>query len=336
MLHCNAKTRFILKDLTAAIDISFSIRQGDPLAMILYIFYVEPLLTYIEANISGMKIENFSQAVESSCDDCNILTSDLNDFEIIDEAVCKFENVSGAILSRQKKCKVIGFGSWKDKEDWPLHYLQTVDQVKVFGFFFTNSLRGMIKKNWDYRLRNVQQSLISWSKRFLMSISQRVEVVNTYVLSRVFYIASVLPIPKIISQQIQRSIGKFLWSCSGKLLRVSSDEIKLSKNRGGLGLKCLDSMGECLRLSQLLRLLKDGDEKSLNHIDFWLGQILEDFIPTFGQSRHPRVTPSIYNSLADIFTTMRLSDAFSSLDWKRVTNKQLYSHIYSLNKRNRD
>ena len=82
MLHTDAKTVFILKGLTEAIQVTFSIRQGDPLAMILYIFYVEPLLTYIEANISGMKLENFSQAVESFCDDCNILTSDLNDFEI--------------------------------------------------------------------------------------------------------------------------------------------------------------------------------------------------------------------------------------------------------------
>ena len=40
--------------LTAAIYVSFSIRQGDPIAMLLYIVYVEPLLTYIGAKIGGL------------------------------------------------------------------------------------------------------------------------------------------------------------------------------------------------------------------------------------------------------------------------------------------
>ena len=55
MLHFGASTRFILQKLTQAIEVSFSIRQGDPLAMLLYILYIEPLLIHIEKNISGLK-----------------------------------------------------------------------------------------------------------------------------------------------------------------------------------------------------------------------------------------------------------------------------------------
>ena len=44
MMHAGASTCFILEALSHAIEISFSIRQGDPIAMILYIIYVEPLL----------------------------------------------------------------------------------------------------------------------------------------------------------------------------------------------------------------------------------------------------------------------------------------------------
>ena len=108
--------------------------------MLLYIFYVEPLLTYIEANITGLKIENFSQSVEAFCDDLNVLTSDLSDLVVIDDAVHKFEHISGAVLSRVEKCKIIGFAAWKNKVSWPLPYLQTVKEVKVFGFFIMNSL----------------------------------------------------------------------------------------------------------------------------------------------------------------------------------------------------
>ena len=325
-LHYNAKTKFISEDLTAAIHVSFSIRQGDPIAMLLYIIYVEPLLSYIEAKISGLKIENFSQGSEAFCDDLNILTGNLTDLVAIDNAICKFESVSGAVLSRGNKCKIIGFGAWKDKVNWPLGYLQPVGEVKIFGFFITNSYQSMIKRNWNYRLVKVQQTLIAGSKRFLDSIYQRVEVINTFVLSRFFYIASVLPIPKNVRQQIEKNIGKFIWSCSGKLLRVSLNEVKLSKDRGGLGLLCLDVMGECLRLRQLLRLLENGDEKSLNHTLYWIGPILVDFLPDMRITSFSKVSPSIYNSLAEIFTDMRISEAFTTLNWNKVTNKQLYKH----------
>ena len=115
MLHRDAKTKFILRKMTRAIDVNFSIRQGDPLAMMLYIIYAEPLLIYIEERVSGLPMLSFSQSTEAFCDDLNVMTNKLDDLEIVDEAVRKFEKVSGAILSRNRKCKIIGFGAWKDK-----------------------------------------------------------------------------------------------------------------------------------------------------------------------------------------------------------------------------
>ena len=50
MLHQGARTKFILDFLTKDIAVSFSVRQGDPLAMFLYVIYVEPFLVMIEKN----------------------------------------------------------------------------------------------------------------------------------------------------------------------------------------------------------------------------------------------------------------------------------------------
>ena len=80
MLHVGAKTKFILQFLTKAIEVSFSIRQGDPLAMILYIIYIEPLLLYLERVLVGLKVASIPQCVEAYCDDVNILTDSMSDF----------------------------------------------------------------------------------------------------------------------------------------------------------------------------------------------------------------------------------------------------------------
>ena len=153
MLHEGARTRFILTSLTRAIEVLFSIRQGDPLAMILYIIYIEPLLVALERKMVGLKVHTMEQKVDAYCDDVNLMTDNLDDLGKISEVVQNFEVISGAILSRDKKCKVIGFGNWSARTEWPLAWLKPVKSLKIFGIFLSNSYREMIKINWDFRFK---------------------------------------------------------------------------------------------------------------------------------------------------------------------------------------
>ena len=107
MLHAGARTRFILENLTRSIRVSFSIRQGDPISMLLYIVYIEPLLIYIEQRIAGLSIPNIRPSLDSYCDDVNVVTDKNADLVVVNDAVKKFESLSGAILSRKKKCTII-------------------------------------------------------------------------------------------------------------------------------------------------------------------------------------------------------------------------------------
>ena len=82
MLHEGATTRFIIAGLTRAIQLFFSIRQGDPIAMLLYIIYVEPLLQALEKKMTGLKVAGIGKSLEAYCDDINVLTDKLADFDI--------------------------------------------------------------------------------------------------------------------------------------------------------------------------------------------------------------------------------------------------------------
>ena len=75
MLHHGAKTRFILGNLTEDIDLTFSIRQGDPLAMLLYIVYIEPLLIFIANSTTGLSFGGIQEKVEAYCDDVNAIVA---------------------------------------------------------------------------------------------------------------------------------------------------------------------------------------------------------------------------------------------------------------------
>ena len=151
MMHNGAKTCFILRNLTDDIQLSFSIRQGDPLAMILYVIYIEPLLLHLERKLRGIDLFGFSQILESFCYDVNVVTEHLDDLVKADKIISKFEAMSGAILSRNKKCKILGLGAWSHRQEWPLHYVQSENEIKVFGIFIKNNYQSMIKRNWDFR-----------------------------------------------------------------------------------------------------------------------------------------------------------------------------------------
>ena len=133
MLHEGARTCFILEFLTQSIDVKFSIRQGDPIAMLLYILYVEPLLVHLEKKLTGLRLQHVREVLEAYCDDLNILTDDPEDFHVMSEVLTQFEQFSGAILSRNMKCKVLGLGNWSNRDQWPLPWLTTVKSVKIYS-----------------------------------------------------------------------------------------------------------------------------------------------------------------------------------------------------------
>ena len=305
MLHEGAGTKFILEVLSRPIQVEFSIRQGDPLSMILYIIYIEPLLLYLERTLKGIKVAEISQTIEAYCDDVNVMTEHIEDLPRVDNAVQKFEAFSGAILSRGKKCKIMGFGSWKEKRNWPLDYLKVEKEIKVFGIIMVNSYRSIISKNWEYRFKNFQSSILSWGSRSLPSIYAKVEVLKMFAMTRIFYVASILPMTKTRIKQFEILIGKFVWDRSGWILRVSLNEIKNSLARGGLNLLCLKTMCDSLLLSQFLRLLKSSDIKSVSHVAFWICDTISDLVtvcisklehpPLMGQSMGPELKSKVFD-----------------------------------------
>ena len=279
MMHHGAQTRFILGGgLSEIISLTFSIRQGDPLAMLLYIIYIEPLIVYLEKRLTGSILPGL-KTVDAFCDDLNVMTKSDSDLVLVNSAIEKFESISGAILSRNKKCEVLGFGRWKARKTWPLEYLRTVKETKVFGIIVSNSYRHMLKRNWDTRYEKLEQTLFSWGGRLLNSIYQRIEVVKIFALSRINYVASILPLPKSTADRIEKVIGKFIWTASGKILRVKIDELKLPFGGGGCKLTCVSRMSKSLLLTQVLRLLKSNDKKSINYLTYWVGELLDEFLP---------------------------------------------------------
>ena len=138
-----------------------------------------------------------------------------------------------------------------------------------------NNYNKMINTNWNRRIDKLRKTVYSWTGRYFSNIKQRIEVMNCFALSCIFYIAAVLPMTKTAVKNINSIVGDFIWRRSGKVLKIAYNEIVNSELRGGMGLLDSEAMCNSLITSQLFRLMNSSDIKSQNHLNFWMADYFE-------------------------------------------------------------
>ena len=233
------------------------------------------------------------QKDEDYCDDINFLGESFSDMVVIDEIFRHFEDISGAILSRSNKSKIMGLGPWKNKLVWPMQWLKVVKLIKIFGFQVTPVYKETLDLSWDSCFSSFVQTIMSWKSRQLNTIFQRVQVIKVFATSKLWYKASALPLPSKFAKKIESVIGRFLWV--GKLERLQIDELKNSEEAGGLGLPCVSSKANSLFLKQKCRIFMSSDSKQYAHVKFWLGLYVGDFFHEMSLGPHAEIISPYFN-----------------------------------------
>ena len=326
MLHEGATTCFLLNFLSNPIQVIFSIRQGDPLSMLLYIIYIEPLLIMINKLTKGLFVSTLVQKDEDYCDDLNFLSEHVAGLVIID-VFTRFESVYGALLSRAWKSKVMGLGPWKTKVDWPLPWLKVKTELKIFGFQFQQSYKSTLECCWAECFSGFHKVLMSWSSRQLNTLVQRVEVIRIFATSKLWYKASALPLPTKFAKKFESAIFRFLWI--GKLEKLKLDEIKNPVLSGGLNLPCILSKADALFLTQTCRLLAYPGNKQYLHIQYWLGLYVREYFPDMFEGPHAEIISPYFMHMKALLTGGLLLGDITVRNLKRITAKNIYAGFTS-------
>ena len=150
-----------------------------------------------------------------------------------------------------------------------------------------------------------------------------------FALSRIYYVASILPIRQGVMRKMETLIGNFIWAGHG-IMRISINDIKNSKSCGGLGLPCINTMNKALMTSQCVRLLKSKDKRSISHIDFWMGSLLVNIFPSMGNFALDMDTPEYFAYVGDCFAKLMINDMLDSSAVGSLTNKAVYNSFLSL------
>ena len=160
------------------------------------------------------------------------------------------------------------------------------------------------------------------------SLHQRAEILAIFALSRVWYRAQVLPLPKKFAVQFEKEISNFLWR--GHLTKnvLSGDTVCLPKERGGLSIPHLRLKCRSLFMKQMLRSIS-GNGKGKEHVDFWLGDRLS--LPQLSSCFHylkrlnKDCTPQIFTTTLSYISEALDDGTITASEIKDITTKQIYN-----------
>jgi exonuclease III len=309
-------------NLSQAINIMRGIRQGCPISIFLFVITAELLGIAIRKNtsIKGLNIPcpaNKEVKLSQYADDTGamILATDIpraqRAIDTFYEILKLYEKASGAKLNFSK-CKALVFGGRKDtntnsrlmtneqgaqyfnnlRPNDPIKFtcFETENGTKVLGIIYHPNPTAFINLNMNPIVDKVAESL-KWSSMRTLSILGKVQTINTKALSKVWYVATTVPLTTNGGQCILNStnssqhinklntlVSEFLWK--QRTSRINLEVMAQPKEKGGLGLSLIWKKALALRGRQFQQILNfDDNSPSALMGRYYLARKINNIIP---------------------------------------------------------
>lgn len=214
--------------LTDEIKIKNSVRQGCPLSMVLFTLYIEPLIREISNNVAGFLIYDKFVKVVVFADDFNIIIRNDEEFDRLLQIFEKFGRFAKIRINFSKS----GFVRFNQAKIGP-QMIKELDHLKILGITFFKSWYLTVNHNYNTVIDNIKITLKKHNTRNL-NLIQKCWILNTFILSKIWYLAQIFPPLNRHIAQVKRTCGMFLWG--GHIFKVERNQLYLDYSKGGLQL----------------------------------------------------------------------------------------------------
>ena len=159
--------------------------------MALYALCLHSFLRLLELKLPGIRIGGRSSPTSAVAyaDDVIIFVTSAADFTIIEEAIHLFERASGAQLN-PRKSKSLELVSWCKQDT--IFGIAYHSSVTILGVTFWGTIEQTMKNTWARVTGKVRAQARRTYARDPW-IASRMRYVNTFLLSKIWYIAQILP-----------------------------------------------------------------------------------------------------------------------------------------------
>lgn len=233
-MYRNTKTKIIINnELTRAFDVKRGVKQGDPLAPLLFTLIVELLSKFANKNFIGKRFGDFHVKILLNADDVILVPRDEKEFTLWINTLKKFELATGLQINSKKSFYV-------SHKQMKVSIPRMVEKFKYLGFEFDSN--GLLQSD-KILISKLNNSFRGWSD-ISWDIRTNVSIVKSYILSRIMFHSYLIDM-KSHSDDIDKQIKKFVffYKQSGRY-KMRSKRFQLPKKLNGLGLWNMDKRFE--------------------------------------------------------------------------------------------
>ena len=200
--------------------------------------------------IKGLSLDSKEFKLSQYADDTTCLVEDTSSASKLFEKVDLFRLCSGLELNRSKT-EALWLGSNKNRTDTPFGIRWPKDYVNTLGICFTTDPNISYSKNLESRLLSLEKCLNVWSSRDL-TLYGKINIVKSLALSKLFFVAAVLPIPDDFIKNVNKQVVEFIWN--HKNPKIKKTTMIGEKKEGGLGMPDFDIINKSLKAAWVKRL----------------------------------------------------------------------------------
>ena len=239
---------------TEFFNLERGVRQGCPLSPYLFLLSVEVLGYAIRSNeqIKGIKLGDEICKLIQFADDMNCFVGDEASLSKLLILLDKFHRASGLEVNKDKSiAKYIG--SLEGKQNNQINVKWEQGSISTLGIELCNTEKEMIDKNVRPKVKAMKSLLNVWSQRGF-SLKGKITVINSLVIPKILYVASVIPIPAQFIYNIEKKLANFIWS--GRKPKIKNSTLIAAIEDGGLNLVGLHSKIKATYIMWIQRCLK--------------------------------------------------------------------------------
>ena len=248
--------------ISTMIEIERGVRQGCPLSALLYILIAEVLGIEVRLNdkIVGYKFRDQEHKILQYADDTCLCVTVTESIKECFNVLTIYEKASGAKVNISKT-DGMWIGTWSkrinDESFKNFAGLTWTDEdLKFLGEYIGEDLDKLQINNIENTVQDMTKSLHFWKGKYL-SKKGTIRVINTYVLSKMFYDTETQTPTDDQIEHIESEIKKVYWKNSQPNIRL--DNLKMDYDEGGLNLTDINSKYGAQRVKWLL------ESKNLSH-----------------------------------------------------------------------
>ena len=308
---------------TEVFRVERSVRQGCSLSPLLYVLSIEPFGHVIrnDNHIKGFKVPGGGDEARVSmyADDCTFILSNKSSVQKVLLISDLYGYASGAKLNKQKSW-VFFIGNWIVEND-ELYNISCTNDIKICGIDFNKDM------NSDVTFQKIFSKIvngINFNRSRMLKLKGKAVLLNSMILSKLWYSSAVLPIGKDMIVNINKECFSFLWG-KNKSEWLKRQVLYNKIEDGGLNLVNVEYKIKSFLVIHICSLLVKPYKKWQGFARFWLKFDLRQYFQDFNINSFPGslIRPSFYEHALSAFK--EFLNLKVSVDFNDLTTKKVYS-----------